>query len=141
MGSPALGAVLMTLWLHAGDSRVPSWPGRVFTGLAPAGGAPADSRQDPPARSALTLAPAPGAPEPAGCQLATAAPGPWGSFLPGGTKRRSGHCSEVCTRRFPHLYTRGSNQEQLATSRMFVVVTIRGVGTTDIWWIEARDGT
>ena len=54
---------------------------QVFTGLAQAGGSPAHSQQLRPARSALT--PAQGAPEHSGCQLATAAPGPWESFLPG----------------------------------------------------------
>lgn len=73
-----------------GTGQVPGRLGQAFTQLPQAGGSPAHSRWTPPVHSALT--PAQGSPERAGCRLATAAPGPWGSFLPGGTKRRSGHC-------------------------------------------------
>ena len=80
----------MTLGLYAGDRPGAWYAGTGIYSAATGWGSPAHSRWTPPVHSALT--PAQGSPERAGCRLATAAPGLWGSFLPGGTKRRSGHC-------------------------------------------------
>ena len=115
-----------------GTGQVPGRLGQAFTRLPQAGGSPAHSRWTPPVHSALT--PAQGSPERAGCRLATAAPGLWGSFLPGGTKRRSGHCWEVCPRKVPQ--PAGNNWQCLEAS---LVMATWGSGVLLASWVEARD--